>query len=62
MHVIRFLASCFQFDALHTRGSSHGQSRITRRTYQKPYYVQMMNEAFPLWSDLEQESGFSLYK
>ena len=51
-----------QFSALHSRGSSHGQSRITRRAYNKPYYVPMMNDAYSLWSDLERESGSTLYR
>ena len=51
-----------QFNACHSRGSSHGQSRTTRRAYEKPYYVQMMNDAYTLWSDLERESGVPLYK
>ena len=51
----------FQFDALHTRGSSHGCSRITRRAYEQPYYVSMMDEAFKLWAQIEEESGTELY-
>ena len=51
-----------QFSALHSRGSSHGQSRITRRAYNKPYYVPMMNDAYSLWRDLERESGTTLYR
>lgn len=51
----------FQFDALHTRGSSHGCSRITRRAYDQPYYVSMMDEAFKLWAQIEEESGTELY-
>ena len=51
-----------QFDALHTRGSSHGGSRITRKAYDQPYYVKMMEEAFRLWSEIEQQSGKKLYQ
>ncbi|XP_011404967.1 PREDICTED: uncharacterized protein LOC100633392 [Amphimedon queenslandica] len=50
-----------QFDRGHTRGSSHGGSRITRRAYHQSYYVKMMDEAFKLWSDIEKESGKQLY-
>ena len=42
-----------QFSALHTRGSSHGCSRITRKAYDQPYYVRMMQEAFKLWEEIE---------
>jgi sarcosine oxidase/L-pipecolate oxidase len=51
-----------QFSALHSRGSSHGQSRIIRRAYDKPQYVQIMNDAYTLWSDFEKESGSTLYR
>ena len=51
-----------QFDVLHTRGSSHGGSRITRKAYDQPYYVKMMEEAFRLWSEIEQQSGKKLYQ
>ena len=56
-----FFIHLFQFDALHTRGSSHGCSRITRKAYVQPYYVEMMKEAFELWSQIEEESGTELY-
>jgi sarcosine oxidase/L-pipecolate oxidase len=51
-----------QFSALHTRGSSHGQSRIIRRAYEQPYYVKMMNDAYALWNDFEKESGTTVYR
>lgn len=50
-----------QFDATHTRGSSHGPSRITRRAYEKDFYVRLMDEAFVLWKRLEEEAGIKLY-
>ena len=50
-----------QFSSLHSRGSSHGSSRITRRTYNTPFYVHMMDEAYGLWSAIEKESGAQLY-
>ena len=56
---IKFLLA--KFDALHTRGSSHGGSRITRKAYGKPYYVELMKEAFPMWADIEKEIGKQLY-
>jgi sarcosine oxidase len=45
----------------HTLGSSHGESRIIRTAYfEGPWYVPLVQEAFPLWRDLEQESGARL--
>lgn len=33
-----------QYDLLHENGSSHGGSRITRRTYLEPHFADMMVE------------------
>ncbi len=41
----------------HTRGSSHGRSRIFRLSYDHPAYVRMAMESLPLWRDLERETG-----
>jgi sarcosine oxidase len=49
-----------QFYVGHTRGSSHGASRIFRFSYPDPMYVSMAQEALPLWRALESESGESL--
>jgi sarcosine oxidase len=49
-----------QFELNHTRGSSHGTSRIFRFSYDDPTYVRMAMEALPLWRDLEAETGESL--
>ncbi|GFN92900.1 peroxisomal sarcosine oxidase [Plakobranchus ocellatus] len=46
-----------QFPLPHIRGSSHGQSRITRYAYSKAFYVRMMVDCFPMWAQLEKESG-----
>lgn len=51
-----------QFSLGHDKGSSHGTSRIIRKTYPDPYYVQLMNEAFPLWFELQEEAGEELYR
>ncbi|XP_064395322.1 peroxisomal sarcosine oxidase-like isoform X1 [Halichondria panicea] len=50
-----------QFSALHTRGSSHGGSRITRRAYTKAYYIKMMDEAYRMWDQIEREGKTQLY-
>lgn len=56
-----FFTFFLQFSAIHSRGSSHGPSRIIRRAYVEPYYVKMMNDAYTLWSDVEKESGTTVY-
>lgn len=40
----------------HATGSSHGHSRIIRRTYLQPHYARLMNLAYPLWDELSQAS------
>ena len=44
-----------QFQVGHTRGSSHGHSRIIRYTYPDPLYTSLMAEAYPLWEALERD-------
>ncbi|KAK6927716.1 FAD dependent oxidoreductase [Dillenia turbinata] len=52
-----------QFDFLHHRGSSHGESRTIRATYPEPYYVKMVIESYKLWEEAESEIGYRvLYK
>lgn len=51
-----------QFPIPHNRGSSHGQTRITRKAYGVfKHYAVMMEEAFKLWSQLETENNTTLY-
>ncbi len=50
-----------QFSLGHDRGSSHGTSRITRKTYADSYYTALMEEVFPLWSDFEAEANEQVY-
>jgi sarcosine oxidase len=49
-----------QFERGHTRGSSHGRSRIFRLAYAEPEYVRLAQEAFALWRELEAETGETL--
>jgi sarcosine oxidase len=50
-----------QFTPGHSRGSSHGDSRIIRETYfEHPLYVPLVRRAHELWRELEVESGTSL--
>ncbi len=51
-----------QFPFGHTRGSSHGESRIFRYSYPVPEYVAMAMEALPLWRELERETGTELLR
>eukprot|EP00042_Codosiga_hollandica_P036388 m.277804 g.277804 ORF g.277804 m.277804 type:complete len:384 (+) comp54880_c0_seq1:1785-2936(+) len=46
-----------QYERLHTKGSSHGGSRITRRTYEQLHFTKMMTEAYELWDSIEREHG-----
>ena len=41
----------------HQRGSSHGHSRIFRRAYSDPFYVDLTGRARELWRHLEDASG-----
>ena len=55
------LALVEQFQPGHTRGSSHGTSRITRSSYDKDVYVELMQVAHHLeWPRLEQDTGLQL--
>jgi sarcosine oxidase len=49
-----------RFAAGHTRGASHGASRIFRIAYPEPVYIRLAREAMRLWRELEQESGRAL--
>lgn len=49
-----------QFEAGHTRGSSHGSTRIFRVAYPEPLYIDMARESLPLWRELEDEAGTEL--
>jgi sarcosine oxidase len=49
-----------QFRIGHARGSSHGRSRIFRLAYAEPEWVQLAQEAFAGWRELEAETGTTL--
>lgn len=50
-----------QFEIGHALGSSHGTSRIIRKSYPDAFYAQLMQEVFPLWYDLQDEAQEQLY-
>jgi sarcosine oxidase len=50
-----------QFDVPHTRGSSHGYTRIIRLAYyEHPSYVMLLKRAYELWHAIENLSGEKL--
>ena len=49
-----------QFHRGHTNGSSHGETRIIRFFYDKPFYTELMKTAYEEWRDLESKSGKQL--
>src|SRR3954449_3797233 len=49
-----------QFEQGHTRGSSHGRSRIFRLAYAEEEYVRLAQESLALWRELESESRETL--
>jgi sarcosine oxidase len=49
-----------QFRVGHTKGSSHGRSRIVRLAYPEVELVELAKESFAGWRELEQESGNEL--
>ena len=50
-----------QYARAHTRGSSHGDSRIIRETYfEHPLYVPLVQRAHQLWRELESLTRTSL--
>lgn len=49
-----------QFNLGHTRGSSHGNSRIVRRAYPDALYTEIMMDAYPMWAHLQANSGVDI--
>ena len=49
-----------QFEVGHTRGSSHGRSRIVRLAYPDLEFVELAKKSFAGWRELEQEAGVEL--
>jgi sarcosine oxidase len=49
-----------QYPRGHTRGGSHGDSRIFRLAYSEPDYVQLAIESLAGWRQLEEECGQAL--
>jgi monomeric sarcosine oxidase len=49
-----------QFEVGHTRGSSHGRSRIVRLAYPDVEFVELAKESFAGWRELEREAEIEL--
>jgi sarcosine oxidase len=49
-----------QFEVGHTRGSSHGRSRIVRLAYPDVEFVELAKESFAGWRELEHEAEVAL--
>lgn len=50
-----------QYDLLHRRGSSHGDSRIIRRTYPQAHFTAGMTRAYALWESAQLEYGSAVF-
>ena len=51
-----------QFNPPHAWGSSHGETRVIREAYfEHPSYVPLVQRAYELWAELEQDCGEQLY-
>lgn len=50
-----------QFKIGHSLGSSHGHSRIIRRTYPDAFHTRMMARSYDLWDELEREADEELF-
>ncbi|KYR02581.1 hypothetical protein DLAC_00021 [Tieghemostelium lacteum] len=49
-----------QYKIGHDNGSSHGDGRIIRFSYPEDIYLELAKLAYPLWNDIENESGSKL--
>lgn len=50
-----------QFDFLHHRGSSHGESRTIRVTYPHHYYFPLVMDSYKLWQQAQAQVGYQVY-
>lgn len=49
-----------QFELGHTRGSSHGTSRIFRLSYTEERWIRLAQRAYELWREVERDAGQTL--
>lgn len=51
-----------RFDIPHSKGSSHGMTRIIRKArYEEPAYVSLLERAYELWHDLDESAENDLF-
>jgi glycine/D-amino acid oxidase-like deaminating enzyme len=50
-----------QYDLLHARGSSHGETRNMRSTYPDACYTHMVHKALQLWDAAQAEAGYRVH-
>lgn len=51
-----------QFGLAHDRGSSHGETRMIRKAYfEHPDYIPLLERAYQLWHEFEEERGEQLF-
>ncbi|MED6127925.1 hypothetical protein PIB30_092708 [Stylosanthes scabra] len=50
-----------QFDFLHHRGSSHGESRTIRANYPQHHYYPLVMESYTLWQQAQAQIGYTVY-
>jgi sarcosine oxidase len=51
-----------QHEMQHSRGSSHGTSRIVRLGYADPFYVRLSLAARPMWDELQQQNDVEVFR
>ncbi|MEO2007157.1 MAG: FAD-dependent oxidoreductase, partial [Pirellulaceae bacterium] len=52
-----------QYTPAHSRGSSHGHTRVIRKAYfEHPDYVPLLIDAYQQWSVLEEETDTRLFE
>lgn len=49
-----------QYELGHTRGASEDRSRIIRRSYHTPWYVELAGHAYEAWEEVERDGGEAL--
>ena len=62
MSILYLFCVWLQFPLPHSRGSSHGQSRIIRCAYEQTYFAHMAMDAMAMWKQLETETNTQIFK
>lgn len=59
-HSGRSVVGLEQFELGHVRGASHDHSRIIRRSYHTPGYVELTAGAYDAWAEVERDGGATI--